>query len=86
MTRIDTPVLLGAAIRAARKALRLTQPELALTAGVGVRFVVELESGKPTVRLEHVLRVIHVLGGHLALVELLAANPEPVALGSNHVG
>ena len=32
-----------------------------------MRFIVELESGKPTVRLEHVLRVIAALGGELVL-------------------
>jgi y4mF family transcriptional regulator len=58
---------LGSALRQARKALHLTQSELALAAGVGVRFLVELEAGKPTVRLEHVLRVIDALGGSLQL-------------------
>lgn len=57
----------GPALRQARKALHLTQSELALAAGVGVRFLVELEAGKPTVRLEHVLRVIDALGGSLQL-------------------
>ena len=56
---------LGAALRVARKALGLTQADLALAAGVGLRFVVELEAGKPTVRLELVLRVINALGGTL---------------------
>lgn len=45
----------------------LTQPDLALAAGVGVRFIVDLEGGKPTVRLEQVLRVIDALGGSLIL-------------------
>ena len=54
----------------ARKALGLTQAELALAAGVGLRFVVELEAGKPTVRLERVLRVIDALGGCLQLHDL----------------
>ena len=58
---------LGAALRQARKELGLTQSELALAAGVGVRFLVELEAGKPTVRLEHVLRVVDALGGSLQL-------------------
>ncbi len=48
----------------------LTQPDLALAAGVGVRFIVDLEGGKPTVRLEQVLRVIDALGGSLALTGL----------------
>jgi y4mF family transcriptional regulator len=60
---------LGAALRVARKALRLTQADLALAAGVGLRCVVELEAGKPTVRLELVLRVIDALGGTLQLGE-----------------
>ena len=45
----------------------LTQPELALAAGVGVRFIVDLEGGKPTVRLEQVLRVVDAVGGSLVL-------------------
>lgn len=63
--RIDSPTALGQAVRHARKQLSLTQPQLALAAGVGVRFIVELEAGKPTVRLESVLRVLQALGGEL---------------------
>jgi transcriptional regulator with XRE-family HTH domain len=40
---------LGAAVRAARRELGLSQEVLAAAAGVGPRFVVELEAGKPTV-------------------------------------
>lgn len=61
---------LGAALRVARKALGLTQADLSLAAGVGLRFVVELEAGKPTVRLELVLRVIDALGGTVQLGDL----------------
>ena len=64
---IESPAALGAAVRAARKQLTLTQPQLALAAGVGVRFVVELEAGKPTVRLSSVLQVLQALGGTLQL-------------------
>ena len=52
-------------VRHTRKALSLTQPQLALAAGVGVRFIVDLEAGKPTVRLENVLRVLQALGATL---------------------
>ncbi|MDR1275989.1 MAG: helix-turn-helix transcriptional regulator [Candidatus Accumulibacter sp.] len=76
MVRIDTPSDLGAAIRKARKALSLTQPQLALVAGVGVRFIVELEAGKPGVRFEKVLRVLKVLGGTLAVEGML---PDPAS-------
>ncbi len=67
MTSIRSTQQLGDALRAARKQLRLTQPQLALAAGVGVRFIVDLESGKPTLRLENVLRVIDALGGEIQL-------------------
>lgn len=62
---IDSPASLGQAVRNARKQLGLTQPQLALAAGVGVRFIVELEAGKPTLRLENILRVLQTLGGTL---------------------
>ena len=65
-----SPQQLGFELRAARKHLGLTQPQLALAAGVGVRFIVDLESGKPSLRLGHVLRVIEALGGELRLVGL----------------
>lgn len=71
---IYSPESLGSVIRAARKSLSLTQPQLALAAGVGVRFIVELEAGKPSVRLSHVLSVIDALGGHLILEGLSSEN------------
>ena len=78
-TLIEAPQHLGEIVRKARKALRLTQPQLALAAGVGVRFVVELEAGKPTVRLVQVLRVIDALGGTLQLTGLPGAEEQPGA-------
>lgn len=75
-TPVNTPEALGHAVRTARKLLALTQPQLALAAGVGVRFVVELEAGKPTVRLENILRVLNALGGSLA-VDGLPTSPSP---------
>ncbi|MBC7681765.1 MAG: helix-turn-helix transcriptional regulator [Ferruginibacter sp.] len=74
MTPIPSPAALGDVVRAARKQLALTQPQLALAAGVGVRFVVELEAGKPTLRLEHILRVLHALGGNLVVEGLPSAS------------
>lgn len=64
-TLIETPEHLGDVVRHTRKALSLTQPQLALAAGVGVRFIVDLEAGKPTVRLENILRVLQALGATL---------------------
>ncbi|GHT81898.1 hypothetical protein FACS1894116_00870 [Betaproteobacteria bacterium] len=79
MTSIRSPQQLGDALRSARKQLGLTQPQLALAAGVGVRFIVDLEAGKATVRLENILRVIDALGGEIQLIGLpseAAANRE----------
>jgi len=67
MTAIPNARTLGSTLRDARRRIGLTQPDLALAAGVGVRFIVDLEGGKPTVRLEQVLRVVDALGGSLVL-------------------
>lgn len=82
MIPVDSPLALGQALRAARRALGLTQTELALAAGVGLRFMVELEAGKPTLRLAQVLRVIAALGGELTLAGL----PAPRAVADGAVG
>lgn len=47
--------------------------------GVGLRFIVELAAGKPTLRLEHVLRVINALGGELSVGGLPSTSSNPVA-------
>lgn len=60
--RIDDPLTLGQAIRRSRKAHGLTQTELAGLAGTGLRFVSELERGKPTASLDKILAVLAVLG------------------------
>lgn len=67
MPLINDTVELGKALRHARKQLRLTQPQLALASGVGVRFIVDLEAGKPTIQLALALRVIDALGGEIQL-------------------
>jgi y4mF family transcriptional regulator len=53
---------IGAVVRKARLAQGLRQDQLAAAAGVGLRFLVELERGKPTVRLDKVLAVLSALG------------------------
>lgn len=53
---------IGAIVRQTRLAQGLRQDQLAAAAGVGVRFLVELEGGKPTVRLVKVLAVLDALG------------------------
>nr|WP_315226621.1 helix-turn-helix transcriptional regulator [uncultured Limnohabitans sp.] len=76
MTTIKSPQTLGETLRAARKGLGLTQPKLALAAGVGVRFIVDLEAGKPTVRLDAVMRVIEALGGVIRIEGLPSSGNE----------
>ena len=58
----DTPALLGARIRLARKAQGLTQTELAEIAGTGQRFISELERGKASAQLGLALHVLQLLG------------------------
>ena len=84
MTTIQSPQQLGAALRAARKQIGLTQPQLALVAGVGVRFIVDLEAGKPTVRLENVLRVIDALCGVVELTGLPTVVADDQREGNEH--
>ncbi len=52
-----------------RHAVHLTQPELAEKAGVGLRFVRELEQGKSTLRMDKVNQVLHLFGCKLGPVE-----------------
>ncbi len=56
---------LGGAIREHRKTAGLTQAELAQLAGVGKSAVFDIEKGKPTVRLETLLRVLAALNMEL---------------------
>ncbi len=53
---------IGKVVRQTRKVLGVTQKNLALTSGTGLRFIIDLEKGKPTCQLEKVLVVLHTLG------------------------
>lgn len=57
-------------VKQRRKLLHLSQPELAAKAGVGLRFVRELEQGKATLRLDKVNLVLRLFGHELAPVPL----------------
>ncbi len=59
---------LGQAVRRERKAQRLRQDELAAASGVGVRFIIDLEAGKPTVQLEKALQVLRTLGLGMTII------------------
>lgn len=57
-----TPELIGGLVRNTRKHMGVTQKALALTSGTGLRFIIELEKGKPTCQLDKVLAVLYTLG------------------------
>jgi y4mF family transcriptional regulator len=57
-----SPETVGTIIRNTRVAQGLTQEQLAAAAGVGVRFLIELESGKATAQLGKTLVVLDALG------------------------
>jgi y4mF family transcriptional regulator len=56
---------LSSFIKYQRKKLKLTQEELAAKAGVGIRFIRELEQGKETVQLDKVNQVLALFGFNL---------------------
>jgi HTH-type transcriptional regulator / antitoxin HipB len=59
---VPDPSALGRIVRETRRALGLTQPKVALSAGVGVRFLVDIEKGKPTAQIGKIMRVLAALG------------------------
>jgi y4mF family transcriptional regulator len=59
---------LGLIVLRERKAQKLRQAELAAAAGVGIRFIVDLEAGKPTLQLEKALHVLATLGCDVIIV------------------
>lgn len=64
---IQSPENIGCYIRKVRKGLNVTQKDLALTAGTGLRFIIDLENGKPTCQIGKTLQVLQVLGIQLNL-------------------
>jgi len=60
---------LGMIIQKTRKAQGMTQPQLAMACGTGVRFIVELEAGKETCQLGKALHVVQMLGLDIDVAE-----------------
>lgn len=56
-------------IKEKRKQLKITQVELAERAGVGLRFIRELEQGKQTVRLDKVNQVLALFGTEAGVIK-----------------
>jgi y4mF family transcriptional regulator len=62
-----TPADIGTLVKTTRKAAGLRQDELAGAAGVGLRFIVDLEAGKTTAQLGKTLQVLAALGCSIAI-------------------
>ena len=73
---IQSTAQLGAAVRAARKQLKATQKDLAMTSGTGLRFLIDLERGKPTCQIGKILQVLQALGLRVGLTATSDASLE----------
>ncbi len=56
-------------VKQKRAELKLTQEDLALHAGVGLRFVRDLEQGKKTIRLDKVNDVLALFGKEVGVID-----------------
>lgn len=59
-------------VKEKRKQVRLSQPELAEKAGVGLRFVRELEQGKQSLRMDKVNQVLQLFGHELGAMRAMS--------------
>lgn len=66
-------------VKEKRSLARLTQPELAEKAGVGLRFLRELEQGKETLRLDKVNQVLQLFGYEIGPVKKAAGTDQSTA-------
>jgi y4mF family transcriptional regulator len=56
-------------VKSRRKALKMTQEDLAKRSGVGLRFVRELEQGKEALKVDKVNQVLALFGHELGPVK-----------------
>lgn len=77
-----TPEKVGELVRMARQGLGVTQRSLALTSGTGLRFIIELEKGKPTCHLGKVLAVMNTLG--ISISVSIPEAPKPADYGTKN--
>ena len=56
-------------VKQKRKELKLTQEDLALSAGVGLRFVRDLEQGKKTLRVDKINDVLALFGKEVGVID-----------------
>ncbi|MBP5162254.1 MAG: helix-turn-helix transcriptional regulator [Spirochaetales bacterium] len=61
MSRITNAKELGKLVRERRKARGMTQSDLAMYSNTGIRFISDLENGKPTIQIEKTITVLAML-------------------------
>lgn len=71
---------LSAVVKELRRRERMTQQELSIKSGVGLRFVRELEQGKPTLRIDKVNQLLDLFNYELCAVPCDGFN-KPVSGG-----
>ena len=67
-------MMLNQFVKQRRASVKLTQPQLAEKAGVGLRFIRDLEQGKETLRLDKVNQVLQLFGYEVGPVKIVAAD------------
>src|SRR5437763_547663 len=67
---------IGELVRKTRRNLGVTQRDLALTSGTGIRFIIDLERGKETCEIGKALTVLNTLGIKMTLTPPAAAAQE----------
>jgi y4mF family transcriptional regulator len=65
---------IAAFVKERRNLAKLTQPELALKAGVGLRFLRDLEQGKSTLRMDKVNQILAMFGHEAGPLKQISAN------------
>ena len=61
---------LQAFVKERRRKLKITQEQLAVKSGVGLRFIRDMEQGKTTLRMDKVNQVLHMFGHELGPVPM----------------
>ena len=75
--QVRVPIDVGTVVRAARRQRSMTQRDLALIAGTGERFVVDLEAGKETAHLGRTLAIIAALGLEITILDPVTDTDTP---------
>lgn len=69
MKKIDNAEAFGKVIKESRKRQKITQSQLAAVSSTGVRFISDLENGKPSIQLDKALKTASMLGIYFEVAE-----------------